>query len=188
MAEIPDNPSLAENWMKLLSAVKALAVKDYLQAVRRNKVKEIKELELFFDEIGILERVKYNAKFKMGQFDAEAMLHIPDHWKQDDFTFKCKMCNIGHVKVKFLEWKKNNNQKYTIMFYCDSCGFMSKFKMEGIEDEDMKKAQKKYAELSDKTRYYLYHEELDRELKEHPDWSQREIDALVRRLTGKWKI
>lgn len=185
---IPDNPSLQENWMKLLSAVKALAVRDYLNALRKGKQNEIKELELFFDQIGILDRVKYNAHFKMGQFDAEAMLHIPDHWREDEYTFPCAMCKTGHVKVNFLEWKKADRKKYTMMFYCDSCGFMTKLKMKGSTDEDMKEAKKYFHEQSDQLRHWLYHEELEREMKAHPDMNQREIDATVRRLTQKWRI
>ena len=180
--------------LRLLNAIKAQAVQDYIMAVESHNAVQIREIETFFEYCGKLDTARYTVRYIVPIFRIMAMENFPKHWEEDPekliFSFRCPICNNGDVKYHTFVTRKytHNGGDPVARFTCCNCGFTHDIKTEGESDEDMEKRSKDMKDMAYRTRERMFRSEYYYELQKNPKMKPEEIDELTRRLADKWKI
>lgn len=191
---------------KLMRAVKAQAMKDYISALSKLRedphdniaMKTIAECEQFFDDAGKLKTVRQKIKYDGAMFEIVCKENFPESWGEmlptGDDAVKCPVCKEGRIGRSFRPSnpakvnKKTFGRDPKIIFACDVCTYKYVAYIWDVGDEYMKQTAQKQKKIALREREILCRQEIREELKAHPEYSQAEKDEVYRRLANKWKV
>lgn len=191
---------------KLMRAVKAQAMKDYISALSKLRedphdniaMKTIAECEQFFDDAGKLKTVRQKIKYDGALFEVICKEHFPESWGEmlptGDDAVKCPVCKEGRIGRSFRPSNPAKVNKKTfgrdphIICACDVCTYKYVAYVWDVGDEYMKQTAQKQKKIALREREILCRQEIHEELKAHPEYSQAEKDEVYRRLADKWKV
>ena len=192
---------------KLMRAVKAQAMKDYINALAKLRadphdnqaLKTISECEKFFGDAGKLKTVRHKVKYEGALFEIICMEHFPESWGEmlptGDDALKCPICKEGRIGRSFRPAnpnakpnKKKDGKDPHIIYSCDVCTYKYVAHVWETGDEYMKDTAPKQKAIALREREILCRQEIHEELKKHPEYNQAEKDALYRRLANKWQV
>lgn len=191
---------------KLMRAVKAQAMKDYISALSKLRedphdniaMKTIAECEQFFDDAGKLKTVRQKIKYDGALFEIVCKEHFPESWGEmlptGDDAVKCPVCKEGRIGRSFRPSNPAKVNKKTfgrdphIICACDVCTYKYVAYVWDVGDEYMKQTAQKQKKIALREREILCRQEIHEELKAHPEYSQAEKDEVYRRLADKWKV
>lgn len=191
---------------KLMRAVKAQAMKDYIRALSKLRedphdniaMKTIAECEQFFDDAGKLKTVRQKIKYDGALFEIVCKEHFPESWGEmlptGDDAVKCPVCKEGRIGRSFRPSNPAKVNKKTfgrdphIICACDVCTYKYVAYVWDVGDEYMKQTAQKQKKIALREREILCRQEIHEELKAHPEYSQAEKDEVYRRLADKWKV
>lgn len=191
---------------KLMRAVKAQAMKDYIRALSKLRedphdniaMKTIAECEQFFDDAGKLKTVRQKIKYDGALFEIVCKEHFPESWGEmlptGDDAVKCPVCKEGRIGRSFRPSNPAKVNKKTfgrdphIICACDVCTYKYVAYVWDVGDEYMKQTAQKQKKIALREREILCRQEIHEELKAHPEYSQAEKDEVYRRLANKWKV
>lgn len=191
---------------KLMRAVKAQAMKDYISALSKLRedphdniaMKTIAECEQFFDDAGKLKTVRQKIKYDGALFEIVCKENFPESWGEmlptGDDAVKCPVCKEGRIGRSFRPSNPEKVNKKTfgrdphIICACDVCTYKYVAYVWDVGDEYMKQTAQKQKKIALREREILCRQEIHEELKAHPEYSQAEKDEVYRRLADKWKV
>lgn len=191
---------------KLMRAVKAQAMKDYISALSKLRedphdniaMKTIAECEQFFDDAGKLKTVRQKIKYDGAMFEIVCKENFPESWGEmlptGDDAVKCPVCKEGRIGRSFRPSNPAKVNKKTfgrdphIICACDVCTYKYVAYVWDVGDEYMKQTAQKQKKIALREREILCRQEIHEELKAHPEYSQAEKDEVYRRLANKWKV
>lgn len=191
---------------KLMRAVKAQAMKDYISALSKLRedphdniaMKTIAECEQFFDDAGKLKTVRQKIKYDGALFEIVCKENFPESWGEmlptGDYAVKCPVCKEGRIGRSFRPSNPAKVNKKTfgrdphIICACDVCTYKYVSYVWDVGDEYMKQTAQKQKKIALREREILCRQEIHEELKAHPEYSQAEKDEVYRRLADKWKV
>lgn len=191
---------------KLMRAVKAQAMKDYISALSKLRedphdniaMKTIAECEQFFDDAGKLKTVRQKIKYDGSLFEIVCKENFPESWGEmlptGDDAVKCPVCKEGRIGRSFRPSNPAKVNKKTfgrdphIICACDVCTYKYVAYVWDVGDEYMKQTAQKQKKIALREREILCRQEIHEELKAHPEYSQAEKDEVYRRLADKWKV
>lgn len=191
---------------KLMRAVKAQAMKDYISALSKLRedphdniaMKTIAECEQFFDDAGKLKTVRQKIKYDGALFEIVCKENFPESWGEmlptGDDAVKCPVCKEGRIGRSFRPSNQAKVNKKTfgrdphIICACDVCTYKYVAYVWDVGDEYMKQTAQKQKKIALREREILCRQEIHEELKAHPEYSQAEKDEVYRRLADKWKV
>lgn len=191
---------------KLMRAVKAQAMKDYISALSKLRedphdniaMKTIAECEQFFDDAGKLKTVRQKIKYDGALFEIVCKENFPESWGEmlptGDDAVKCPVCKEGRIGRSFRPSNPAKVNKKTfgrdphIICACDVCTYKYVAYVWDVGDEYMKQTAQKQKKIALREREILCRQEIHEELKAHPEYSQAEKDEVYRRLADKWKV
>ena len=191
---------------KLMRAVKAQAMKDYINALAKLRadphdslaMKTIAECEQFFDDAGKLKTVRQKIKYDGALFEIICKENFPESWGEmlptGDDAVKCPVCKEGRIGRSFRPPNPAKVNKKTfgrdphIIYSCDVCTYKYVAYVWDVGDEYMKKTAQQQKKIALREREILCRQEIHEELKAHPEYSQAEKDEVYRRLATKWKV
>lgn len=177
--------------MRLLTALKAQTVQDYIDAVDRGDSRTIRECEIFLGYCGKLETAKYSVNFIVPLFKALAMEHIPEKWEDDNYkTFTCPICKAGKARITFQSAIKRKYylQLPSLRYSCSNCGYVYDITLLNTTETELEIVKKEKKHESFQLRMRCYNGEFDYQIRKNPNMSPQERDELARRLAKKWNV
>lgn len=191
---------------KLLDAIKAQAMKDYINALSTVKynprdvdaLRTISECEQLFSYSSKLATVRRNVKYDGGMFEIICMENFPTKWGETlptkEHALKCPVCKDGRIGRSYQPKQKgqklSGNRYPRIICSCDVCTYKFVWYTDekGMDEDNMRSMKETMKIMSIQERERLCREEINDILKEHPEYTQPEKDAVYRRLTRKWRV
>ena len=195
-------PRIAE---QILDAIKSQAMKDYINALSVLKytpkddeaLNTKKECEALFGDAGKLKTVQTKVKYDGGMFEIICMENFTEFWgetlptKED--SLKCPICKDGRIGRYFrpidpLKPHKKESKDPRVIFSCDVCTYKYVAHPGGWSDEVLKKTSESLKRISVRERNVLCSQEIREILREHPEYTQQQIDEVYRTVANKWKV